>query len=163
MKRLVFNVVASLFCLSAFGQTVDMQFAIPKYPCVKPRFTVQALEYSPLYSDILICKSSLPLISYRIKPPFLIKAIENSTLFSDTPICKLSFPFTPYTLQKKIIRNEVEQSVVINTSYKNLSAPTFSQPCTQTMNWWQLLLKAGIGLTRGLAFGDYNSDFTLDD
>lgn len=131
MKRFVFNIVASLFCISAFAQTVDMQFDIPKFTCIKTRFTVKPFENSPLFSDTLICKSSLP--------------------------------FTSYLLPKKIISNDTKPSVVINTSYKNLSAPTFSQPYIQTMNWWQVLVKAGIGLTRGLAFGDYNSDFTLDD
>lgn len=163
MQRFVFNIVALLFCISAFAQTVDMQFAIPEYPCIKPRFSVKTLENSPFSSDKLICKSSLPFTPYRIKPRFMVKPFDNSPLFSDTLICKLFLPFTPYPLQKKIISNDTKPPVVFNTSYANLSAPTFSQPSNQTMNWWQVLLKAGIGLTRGLAFGDYNSDFTLDD
>ena len=130
-----------------------------EYQYIKPQFTVKALENSLLTSDIRICKSSLPIII----PRFMVKPFESSPLFSDAVILKLSVPFTPYLQQNRIIISEAEPSVVVNTSYKNLTAPAFSQPNIQTLNGWQVLLKAGIGLTRGLAFGDYNSDSTLDD
>lgn len=159
MKRIVFNIVAILFCISAFAQAVDMQVVMSEYQYIKPQFTVKALENSLLTSDIRICKSSLPIII----PRFMVKPFESSPLFSDAVILKLSVPFTPYLQQNRIIISEAEPSVVVNTSYKNLTAPAFSQPNIQTLNGWQVLLKAGIGLTRGLAFGDYNSDSTLDD
>ena len=84
-------------------------------------------------------------------------------LKADTSIYKSTFKFSSLTFPNKPIATEVKPSVVVITPTYNFSSPSFSTPQIQTMNWWQAMGKIGMGLTRGLVFNDYNSNYTLDD
>ena len=133
MRRYFCFIAAFIFCISAFAQTVDKPFVVPKIAWSNTSYATR------LFSE----------------PSF------NPALKSDSLSFKTSFKLNGLLLDFE--RPEPKSSVVIQSLNYNHSIPNIPAPRLQTMNWWQALGTIGVGLTRGLVFDNYNSNYTLDD
>lgn len=121
---------------------------------------VASLFCASIFAQAFDVKSYIPNFSLA-KIPFTVKPLA-FPIFTDSLFYRPSLSFSHYLLPNEIKHDNIKKSIVVTTSYKNFSIPTFSQPSIQTINWWQALGIVGMGLTHGLVFNSYNSNYTLD-